>query len=82
MEQKKGTIKIIRVTQVNTPRSLLTIKPGTSAKINCREFTKMSTVMSAATRLNKKAGFVEFEVKTEDNGATIIIKRNKNRRSS
>lgn len=71
-----GVMRVIRETQVNTPESLRTITPGTKAEISCVDFSPYGTVKSAASRINARAGFVEFEVATPDNGATIIIKRN------
>lgn len=69
-------IHVIRETQVNTPESLLTVAKGSTVSISCTEFSPYGTVKSAATRLNQRAGFVEFEISSPDNGATIIIKRN------
>lgn len=71
-----GVMRVIRETQVNTPESLLTITPGTKAEISCVDFSPYGTVKSAASRINARAGFIEFEVATPDNGATIVIKRN------
>lgn len=76
MAKNQDTIRVIRKTQVNTPASMLTIKPGTTVKISCADFSKLGTVKSAATRLNQRAGFIEFEVQDIENGAIIIIKRN------
>lgn len=73
--EEKG-FHIVRETQVNTPESLLTIAKGTMVNVPCQDFSPYSTVKSAATRLNQRVGFMEFEVSTPDNGATIIIKRN------
>lgn len=72
----KSEFRVIRETQVNTPESMLTIKAGETVTVNCADFSPYSTVKSAATRLNQRAGFAEFEVTSPDNGATIIIKRN------
>lgn len=77
MAKNQDTMQVIRETQVNTPESMLTIKPGTTVSVPCTEFSPLGTVKSAATRLNQRAGFTEFEVTTPDNGATITIKRNK-----
>lgn len=73
MEEKE--FHIVRETQVNTPESLLTIAKGAKVSVPCQEFSPYSTVKSAATRLNQRAGFTEFEVTSPDNGATIIICR-------
>lgn len=73
MEEKE--FHIVRETQVNTPESLLTIAKGARVSVPCQEFSPYSTVKSAATRLNQRAGFTEFEVTSPDNGATIIISR-------
>lgn len=54
---------------------MLTIPAGKSVTIRCQDFSPFSTVKSAASRLNQRAGRVEFTVKTPDNGATIIINR-------
>lgn len=74
MEEKD--FRIIKETSVNTPESLLTIAKGARVSVPCQDFSPYSTVKSAATRLNQRAGFTEFEASTPDNGATIIIKRN------
>ena len=72
----KSEFSVVRETQVNTPESLLTITKGHTVTVSCKEFSPLSTVKSAATRLNQRLGKIEFEVSTPDNGATIIIKRN------
>ena len=77
-KQEKNQMRVIRETQVNTPESMLTIEQGATVEVSCVDFAPFSTVKSASTRLNQRAGFTEFEVTTPDNGATIIIKRNKN----
>jgi len=69
-------MKIIIENKVNTPESLLTIEKGETARVEAINFASLSTVRSAASRLNQAAGFIEFEITTPDNGATIIIKRN------
>lgn len=73
----KNEMQIIRETQVNTPKSLLTIKPGATVRVSCSEFSPMGTVASAISRLNQRAGRIEFEASTPDKGATIVIHRNK-----
>lgn len=72
----KSEFRVVRETQVNTPESLLTVEKGETVRVSCKDFSSYSTVKSAATRLNQRAGCVEFEITTPDNGATIIIKRN------
>ena len=72
----KSEFRVIKETQVNTPESMLTVEPGEAVAVSCVEFAPYSTVKSAATRLNQRAGWTEFAVDTPDNGATIIIKRN------
>lgn len=72
----KTEFRVIRETQVNTPESMLTMQKGETISIPCVDFAPYGTVKSAATRLNQRAGFVEFEVSTPDNGATIVVKRN------
>ena len=67
---------IISPAQVNTPQSLLTMTPGTTITISCRDFAPYATVKSAICRLNQKVGRIEFESSSPDNGATIILKRN------
>lgn len=74
---ERTEFQIIRETQVNTPESMLTIAPGTTVQVPCTEFSPLGTVKSAATRLNQRARFTEFEVTSPDNGATIVIKRNR-----
>ena len=76
MAKNQGTMRVIRESQVNTPESMLTIKPGTTVTISCRDFSKLGTVKSAASRLNRRAGFLEFEITDKNNGETIFIKRN------
>ena len=76
MAKNQDTMRVIRVNRVDTPASMLTIKPGTTATISCADFSRLGTVKSAATRLNQRSGFLEFEVSDIDNGAIIIIKRN------
>lgn len=76
MKMAQSEFSVIRETQVNTPESLLTIAKGHTVTVSCKDFSPYSTVKSAATRLNQRAGCVEFEITTPDNGATIIIKRN------
>lgn len=71
---------IIRKTTVVATDSLLTIKAGSSVTVACTDFAPLQTVHSAASRLNARAGYKEFEVTTPDNGASIIIKRNKDER--
>lgn len=73
---EKSEFRVIRETLVNTPESLLTVNKGETVSVSCKDFSPMSTVKSAATRLNQRAGFVEFEITSPDNGATIVIKRN------
>ena len=73
---EKNGFRVIKETQVNTPESLLTVEKGGTVTGSCKDFSPYSTVKSAATRLNQRAGCVEFEITTPDNGATIIIKRN------
>lgn len=74
----KQNFQVIRETIVKTPDSMLTINPGTSVEIACEDFRQLTTVKSAATRLNQRADFIEFEVSSPDNGATIVITRNIN----
>lgn len=70
-------IKIIREERINAPKSLETIPVGKTVEVPCTEFSPYSTVKSAACRLNQKAGYSEFDISTPDNGATIVITRNK-----
>jgi len=78
---EKNSFRIIRETLVNTPESLQTVDPGTTVEVSCVDFAPWATVKSATTRLNQRAGFTEFEVTSPDNGATIVIKRNKRQAS-
>lgn len=75
-KKEQQNFRVIRETMVNTPESLLTIEPGTTVSVPCTDFASLGSVRSAATRLNQRAGWAEYEVATPDNGATIIIKRN------
>ncbi len=77
MKAKEQTFHVVRETQVNTPQSLLTMTPGSTLSIQCADFVPYSTVKSAICRLNQKLERIEFESSSPDNGATIIIKRNK-----
>lgn len=77
---EKNGFRVVRETLVNTPESMLTVEPGSTVEVSCVDFAPYGTVKSAATRLNQRAGFVEYEVASPDNGATIIIKRNKNKK--
>lgn len=74
MEVKE--FKIIRETAVNSSKSLLTIPAGRTVTVACQEFAPFGTVKSSASRLNKRAGRVEFTVTSPDNGATLVITRN------
>lgn len=76
-EMKEKTFHVIEETRVNAPQSLLTIPRGTKIEVQCKDFTKYNTVISAASRLNKRLGgeTPQFSISTPDNGATIIIER-------
>lgn len=50
----KSEFRVIRETQVNTPESLLTIAKGHTVTVSCKDFSPLSTVKSAATRLNQR----------------------------
>ena len=76
MKQEKNQFQVIKETQVNTPKSMLTMKKGACVTIPCSMLAPYGTVKSAATRLNQRAGKTEFVVTSPDNGATIVIKRN------
>lgn len=69
--------KVIRKTTIIATDSLLTLANGEKVEVACTAFAPLQTVHSAASRLNARAGFKEFEITTPDNGAHIIIKRNK-----
>ena len=73
---EKNGFRVVKETLVNTPESMLTVEPGKTVEVSCVDFAPYGTVKSAATRLNQRAGFVEFSIETPDNGATIIITRN------
>lgn len=73
---KKKEFHVVREEVVKTPDSLLTMAAGTKVEVPCKVFAGYTTVASAATRLNQRAGWKEFEVSSPDNGATIVIKRN------
>lgn len=72
---EKEPFRIIKVTAVNSRRSLETIEAGTEVKVPCNIFAPLTTVQSAARRLNLKSGLVEFTVSSPDNGATLVIRR-------
>lgn len=67
--------EIIRTTNVVATDSLLTIPVGEKVEVSCAGFAPISTVRSAACRLNGRSGYTEFEVSTPDNGAHIVIER-------
>lgn len=71
--QEKKQMRVIRETQVNTPESLLTIEQGATVEVSCVDFAPFSTVKSASTRLNQRAGFTEFEVTTSDNDDNAVL---------
>lgn len=71
----KTGFRVIKNMQVNTPLSMMSIPKGETIRVSCRDFSPLSTVKSAATRLNQRLHRVEFRVSTPDNGATIIISR-------
>lgn len=75
MSNKTQDFRIIREMQVNTPSSLLTITPGTTVSVPCKEFAPWSTVKSAITRINQRMNRTEFSSTSPDNGATIVITR-------
>lgn len=56
----KSKFHIVRETQVNTPESLLTVGKGETVRVSCTDFSPYSTVKSAATRLNQRAGLVRY----------------------
>ncbi len=69
--------EVIRKTTTIATDSLLTLANGEKVEVACTDFAPLQTVHSAASRLNARSGFKEFEITTPDNGAHIIIKRNK-----
>lgn len=73
---KKNHFQIVRETKIVATDSLLTLHAGEQVEISCTEFACMGTVNSAVCRLNQRSGWREFEVSTNDNGATLLIKRN------
>ena len=73
----KMAFKVIRKTTTIATDSLLTLANGEKVEVACTDFAPLQTVHSAASRLNARAGFKEFEITTPDNGAHIIIKRNR-----
>lgn len=75
MEKNKPEFHIIRETQVNAAKSLMTIPNGFTASVSCTEFAPFATVKSAASRINHRLGRTEFTVSSPDNGATIVITR-------
>ena len=69
--------EVIRKTTIIATDSLLTLANGEKVEVACTDFAPLQTVHSTAARLNARAGFKEFEITTQDNGAHIIIKRNR-----
>ena len=74
---EKNHFQIVKETRINTPQSLLTLEPGETLEISCIDFMPYTTVASAVSRLNQSADWTEFSICTPDNGATIIVTRNK-----
>jgi hypothetical protein len=72
---EKNTFRVIRQTMVNTPQSLMTMRKGSTVSVLCKDFAPYSTVKSAASRLNKRAGHTEFVIESPDNGYTIHVTR-------
>lgn len=66
---------IVKETFINTSKSMQTMSAGEIVKIPCTILADLSTVRSAATRLNQRVGWTEFVVSTPDKGATLIIER-------
>lgn len=73
---QKSSFQIVKETNINTPESLMTLRAGETASVSCLDFVSMGTAQSAASRLNQKSGFKEFEISSPDNGVTICIHRN------
>lgn len=73
---EKKTFRVVREAVVKIPETLQTLSSGETAEVTCGEFAILGSVHSAACRLNKAAGWKEFEVSTPDNGATIVVRRN------
>ena len=76
MKQEKNQFQVIKEPQVNTPKSMLTMKKGEPVTVACSMLAPYGTVKSAATRLNQRAGKREFVVTSPVKGATIVSKRN------
>ena len=68
--------EVIRKTTIIATDSLLTMSGGEQVEVSCTDFAPLQTVYSAASRLNAKSGFREFEISSPDNGAHIVIRRN------
>lgn len=72
----KDGFHIVKTLRVNTPKTLLTLKRGQSVKVKAKNFAALTTVKSAACRMNQRRGWTEYEVMSPDNGETLIITRN------
>lgn len=79
---EKSSFHIVRETSINIPESLQTLESGQTVSVPCGEFAVLSSVQSAACRLNQRSGWKEFEVSSPDNGATICMRRNEQPASS
>lgn len=62
------------VKKASAPDTMLLIPHGKSARFRCRDL-HINTVRSAASRLNKTAGYEEFIVVPYNNGETFDIVR-------
>ena len=58
--------EVIRKTTIIATDSLLTLAKGEKVEVACTDFAPLQTVHSAASRLNARAGFKEFEITTPD----------------
>ena len=64
---------VYKVSMIDTVRG---ITPGATVTFDCRTACLLTTANSCVTRLNQAAGRKEFEIHSDDNGATYTIKRN------
>lgn len=61
------------VSKVSITASIRNIPVGRSVTFDCRVAGSLSSAKSTVSRLNKAAGYAEYEIVTHDNGASYIV---------
>lgn len=72
MRQKTPII----VKRTSFPATFRHIPIGDSATYSCAQAGAYGSAYVAVLRLNKAAGYTEFEIETPDNGANYTVTRN------